>query len=250
MRKRVLVTSGGTSEPIDQVRKITNLSTGRLGSLIADTLTQSGIDVDYMHGEMAAIPSLQMAGMYCVDSVHTLQTTLQERLAQQSYDAVVHAMAVSDYTPRAVLTAQALAEDLAQRLHGYTVSDAVQLVPLIQESILRCRMETGQKIRSDLDNMLLLLERTPKIIGQIKQYQPETSLIGFKLLSGVEESTLLQVAQALLVSNGCDYVVANDQQTITHDAHHAILVNRAGICRRMSTKQEIAGAIAEIVIKG
>ena len=36
----VVITSGGTSEPIDRVRKITNSSTGRLGANIANKLIQ------------------------------------------------------------------------------------------------------------------------------------------------------------------------------------------------------------------
>ena len=36
--KKIIITAGGTTEPIDNVRKITNVSTGKLGSLICDNM--------------------------------------------------------------------------------------------------------------------------------------------------------------------------------------------------------------------
>ena len=37
----IIVTAGGTSEPIDNVRRIANTGTGRLGSLVADELAEA-----------------------------------------------------------------------------------------------------------------------------------------------------------------------------------------------------------------
>ena len=43
MLKNILITSGGTSEPIDRIRSITNTSTGTLGSLIAKAFSAADI---------------------------------------------------------------------------------------------------------------------------------------------------------------------------------------------------------------
>ena len=47
---KVLVTSGATREPIDSVRFISNLSSGRTGALICDALVARGIEVTHVHG--------------------------------------------------------------------------------------------------------------------------------------------------------------------------------------------------------
>ena len=47
---KVLVTSGATREPIDSVRFISNLSSGRTGAAICDALVARGIDVTHVHG--------------------------------------------------------------------------------------------------------------------------------------------------------------------------------------------------------
>jgi len=47
---RVLVTAGGTREPIDDVRVLANTSTGRLGARLADALAAAGHDTLLLHG--------------------------------------------------------------------------------------------------------------------------------------------------------------------------------------------------------
>lgn len=246
--KRVLVTSGGTSEPIDQVRRITNLSTGRLGALIADAFTRAGAEVDYVCGETAARPSLPPAGVHPVGGVASLAETLERLLTERPYFCVVHAMAVSDYTPRRVTTADAIAEAIASLLAAETTPpDRERLEALVREALRQGTAEDAKKISSHLDDMVLLMERTPKVIGRVKALQPETLLVGFKLLAGASEQALVAVAQSLMTRNGCDYVLANDQEQISESRHSALLVGSAGILRRMETKAEIAEAIVEAV---
>ena len=58
MLKNILITSGGTSEPIDRIRSITNTSTGTLGSLIAKAFSaaDSTENIYYIHGKNAILP--------------------------------------------------------------------------------------------------------------------------------------------------------------------------------------------------
>jgi len=46
---KILITSGGTREYIDDVRVLTNLSSGRLGAVIADEAVKLGHDVEQRH---------------------------------------------------------------------------------------------------------------------------------------------------------------------------------------------------------
>lgn len=94
---KVLITSGGTSENIDDVRVLTNKSTGTTGAFLADTLTECGLDVTYLHAVNAVIPKLGCAQ----DSFYSftdLQKQLKFQLSQFEFDFVIHAAAVSDYS--------------------------------------------------------------------------------------------------------------------------------------------------------
>lgn len=92
----VLITSGGTQEPIDDVRLITNKSSGKTAAAIADSLISAGFDVTYLHAKSAAVPILD-----CQKISFLTFTDLKEHLNQQMknpWTAVIHAAAVSDYS--------------------------------------------------------------------------------------------------------------------------------------------------------
>jgi phosphopantothenoylcysteine decarboxylase / phosphopantothenate---cysteine ligase len=94
---KVLITSGGTVEPVDDVRVITNKSTGKTAALLADRLIESGIEVTYLHAAQAALPNL-----VCVQPTFTdfssLKNNLETLLKEDKFHFVVHAAAVSDYS--------------------------------------------------------------------------------------------------------------------------------------------------------
>lgn len=94
---RVLVTAGGTREPIDDVRVIANASTGRLGARIADAAAAAGHDVLLLHGVLAARPVSPQVRREAFDTSDELARLLERHVPE--VDAVVHAAAVSDYVP-------------------------------------------------------------------------------------------------------------------------------------------------------
>ncbi|MDG2148297.1 MAG: phosphopantothenoylcysteine decarboxylase [Planctomycetota bacterium] len=92
----VLVTSGGTREPVDDVRVLTNRSTGRLGAQLADTLSDHGHQVTLLHGKGAARPD---GPAQCVEFETTEELSgLLDRHVPHVH-AVFHAAAVADYLP-------------------------------------------------------------------------------------------------------------------------------------------------------
>jgi phosphopantothenoylcysteine synthetase/decarboxylase len=93
---RVVVTAGGTREPIDAVRVVANTSTGRLGALLAETAVAAGHEVVLMHGVHASLPRAA-----CQRFVFDTHADLGALLAEQApgAGAVFHAAAVSDYVP-------------------------------------------------------------------------------------------------------------------------------------------------------
>lgn len=94
---KVLITSGGTTEPIDDVRVITNKSSGKTAAFIADQLAEAGIEVDYLHAVSAVLPKADLQ-KYEFETFKDLQNQFQTLLTQKKYDWVIHLAAVSDYS--------------------------------------------------------------------------------------------------------------------------------------------------------
>lgn len=94
---RILITSGGTREPIDEVRYISNVSSGATGASLASNLRQRGHQVCLLRGTGSiAVQDLESEQF---SSTADLQERLQQRLGLEKFDAVIMCAAVSDYRP-------------------------------------------------------------------------------------------------------------------------------------------------------
>jgi phosphopantothenoylcysteine decarboxylase / phosphopantothenate---cysteine ligase len=92
---RLLVTAGGTREPIDSVRFIGNRSSGKMGLAVAREAVRLGADVAVVAANMERVePGTET---YSVESVEELRDAVLERAGRA--DALVMAAAVSDFTP-------------------------------------------------------------------------------------------------------------------------------------------------------
>ena len=242
---KVLITAGGTREDIDSVRSIVNNSTGQLGSIIAGEFAKHGAEITYVCGVNAALPSIKNIVIIPIKNVQNLSHTLEEQLSLHKFDCVIHSMAVSDYTPNAVLSVDDVVANILAVMDKHTDIEAH-----IRNAIAKAYKPIDEgKISSKHPELLISLKQTPKIIRQIKTQQPDTVLVGFKLLSGVPEEELMRAAKNLLTKNSCNFVLANDQQNINKDTHKAILINKTGIIQRAGTKHEIAAAIYNAITK-
>jgi phosphopantothenoylcysteine decarboxylase/phosphopantothenate--cysteine ligase len=93
--KRVLVTAGGTREPIDEVRYVGNRSSGRMGVALADEARRRGADVTLVVSNVTVpIPG----GVELVDAP-TAADVEREVLARADADVVLMAAAIADYRP-------------------------------------------------------------------------------------------------------------------------------------------------------
>src|SRR5688572_30390710 len=94
---RCIVTAGPAYEPLDNVRRLTNFSTGRLGTELANFLTAQGHDVTLLIGELATHCGERRAQR---TETFTSAADLDEKLralAPSGSNAVFHAAAVSDF---------------------------------------------------------------------------------------------------------------------------------------------------------
>jgi phosphopantothenate---cysteine ligase (CTP) len=246
----VLITAGGTSEKIDDVRKISNTATGRLGSLVADCfLADESVSVTCLCSENAVLPKNPRARILRISDVQSLQRAVEEEMHARAYDAVIHSMAVSDYRVKYSAPSEWLAAQLAKSI-GNGSQSPESLAAQIHAALLAYNGgDRPKKISSDIENVFLCLEKTPKIIGLFKKLQPQTILVGFKLLAGVEEAELFGAARNLMKRNGCDFVLANDQEQIDENRHEAVLLGKDHSITRLHTKAEIAAAIKEHVMR-
>ena len=191
----VLVTSGGTREPIDGVRVIANSSTGATGAAIADALANAGFSVTLLRAKNSIAPNMTVEERFFV-TVRDLDALCLELLSTQHYDLVVHAAAVSDFVVESVVVdGQRRATPLTGKLSSASRL-SVELVP-------------GKKILPELKSY---------------SHNPAIKLVGFKLTDGASAEEIRSAVTKVLAS-GADLVVHNDQQTMAQtravlwDAH-------------------------------
>jgi len=95
--KKALVTAGPTYEAIDPVRFIGNHSSGKMGYAIAEELASRGAEVTLVSGPVSLKPRNEKIRLMPVSSAEEMHTTCTA--GSSTYDIVVMAAAVADYTP-------------------------------------------------------------------------------------------------------------------------------------------------------
>jgi len=208
----VIVTSGHTSEPIDRVRILANHSTGELGQKIAHELALRSVRVDYVYGGHRPQKKRGYINQIEIKTFQDLEETLHNLFTTKRIDAIIHAMAVSDY----------------------------RAIGMVQEGV---RVPIPNKISSDNEELTLVFAKNKKLISQFKAWSPKTILVGFKLLVDVSEAELLATAEASMKKNKADLLVANDLCDISPDHHDAFILEKGEVAW-LSTKQDIANHLA------
>lgn len=239
----ILITAGGTIEKIDDVRSISNHSTGKLGKEIAEFFLTSGYKVTYVCSKQAVKPAAnERLSLLTIETTKELETTLLEQFHLQAFDAIIHSMAVSDFTTETALTEDLLIEQLAQKIIAEPQSTIADLKKILHQQLtdLANPTQKNRKISSNSNRLLLFLKKNPKIIAMIREKQPTALLVGFKLLVDVSEHELIQVGTALLEKNNCDFVLANDLEQINAKQHKGFLIDKNGKITTANTKKDIA----------
>ena len=178
-----IVTAGPTFEPLDDVRRLTNFSTGRLGTELANFLTARGHKVTLLIGESATWPGARKA-----KSVIVFSTTADLRAKLKSFrgkkvHAIFHAAAVSDFTFGKMFT-----RDAAGKLKPF---------------------QPSKKISTRGGNLFVELAPTPKIIAELRGWFPKTKIIGWKFEAHGKRTNAIGAAQRQIVDCDTDACVAN-----------------------------------------
>jgi len=252
MGKTIIITSGPTNEQIDAVMKITNMSTGALGAVIADAFIKNADDADidkiyYISPKLAHKPrsSTNKIELLTIESTQDLLDTLTTLLTTQHVDVVVHAAAVGDYKAAYTIRAEDLIDEIWDSVKSGRVSGKNGLMAIFENP--RAVQNDETKISSYEPHLMTMMALTPKVIGSIKKLSPNTKLVGFKLLEGVSREELFEVADRLRAKNQADFIVANDLSKIGGGKHWAMIVGPDGVVAECETKDEIAQAIIRLV---
>jgi phosphopantothenoylcysteine decarboxylase / phosphopantothenate---cysteine ligase len=120
--KTVVVTAGGTREPIDAVRFVGNRSSGRMGAAIAAEARRRGAEVTLI---AANISVDEPAGVEVVQTP-TAADLARETLARANADVIVMAAAVTDYRPAEPMQAKRPKDDDSWRLELEPTDDVLR----------------------------------------------------------------------------------------------------------------------------
>jgi len=177
---RVLVTAGGTAEPVDGVRVLTNTSTGATGAGIATQLARAGHEVVLLRAR-SAIAADGPCREETFVTFAELDAALRRLLGTARFDAVIHAAAVSDYGVDSIVSA------------GGVVPAGVN-----------GKIESGHA-------PLLRLHLHPKLVDGLRALSPAPlTVVAFKLTHGADRGQAAAAVGKLFGHSGADYVVHND----------------------------------------
>lgn len=243
MKKKILITAGPTNEYIDEVMKITNMSTGRLGIELTKNYLNEGYEVTliatrsvirsnlYERYNLGNNPNLKTIPIETTEDM--LQALVNE--SKNKYDLVIHSSAVGDYKPEFSFRMEDLAEELANAIKQGIITKEEILSILTNP---KCKVNDDTKISSYEPHLTVKLTLTPKLISRLRELFPEATLIGFKLLENVTKEHLLEVARKLCIKNNMDYIIANDLHDLRQGTHLSFLVNKDGYQNEQFTSPE------------
>lgn len=252
----IAITAGGTSENVDGVRKLTNVSTGKLGweclEAVLDFFSTSETEfhIYYIHTETAYIGEMSEADSAKVDFISVTDAASVYNVVDQltkniSVTHFIHSMAISDFTFSYAVTVENLAHELYQKLNENPKLSAEEIKKTITQP--ESSYSEDSKISSK-EPLLIGLKTTRKVISLIKKNNPDTFLVGFKLLRNVTEKDLMREAQKLTNQNGCDMVFANELSRISGSDHTGLLIKKGVVVARPKGKDEIAREIVREMI--
>jgi phosphopantothenoylcysteine synthetase/decarboxylase len=203
----ILVTAGNTIVPIDRVRCITNVFTGRTGTTIALHCQERGHCVTLLssHPELIAMLSGNKSPQqhWTVEPYRTfadLRDRLSQSLSSGPIDVLIHCAAVSDYEAAGIYApdphTRFRPEDARWQGSGPHAPGLVD--------------RSAGKIKSDEPELWLRLIRTPKLIDLVRgDWAFRGILTKFKLEVGVSDQELLEIAEESRRQSGAEFMVAN-----------------------------------------
>lgn len=222
--KKIIITGGPTNERIDEVMKITNMSTGGTSVALAETFASHGYEVIAILNNMVKLEPGENLRVVHVENTDDMLAALENEARADNIDAIIHAAAVGDYKGEFTFLLEDLADEIFAELPN--IKSAEDLLKILEDP--KCKLDNSSKISSYQKNLTVKLGLTTKIISKLRFWYPNTLLIGCKLLDNVEKGELFDVATALCNKNDMDYILANDLADLQQGKPARYLVNKDG----------------------
>jgi len=217
--RRVVVSAGGTREPLDPVRFLGNRSSGRQGTALAAAARDRGADVVLVAAHLE-VPA--PTGVRVVPVSTALE--LEEAMVREAADAdvVVMAAAVADYRPAAVSAGKIKKEE---------AGDALSVELVRNPDIL-------QRLAADA--------RTPRADGSHRV------VVGFAAETEQDPAELLRIGRAKLQRKGCDLLVLNRvgwTEGFATEGNAVTVLARTGdtLAEASGSKEQVAHRILDVV---
>ncbi|RJP26582.1 MAG: phosphopantothenoylcysteine decarboxylase [Candidatus Omnitrophota bacterium] len=211
--RQILITAGPTFAPLDSVRSIVNRSSGKMGCALAEECLRQGAIVHYCAGRTSLTPSSDSPALtiHSFETVDDLAALIQRCLATNRIDALLMAAAVLDYVPETMLENKKSSQD---------------------------------------ERWQITLKRSMKIIEQIRKWDTQVLIVGFKLETNITQDELIAKAEDLIRRSDAAMVLANRTEEVTEKNHSGILVERINereiiVSEPLSTREAVARKIVE-----
>jgi phosphopantothenate-cysteine ligase len=232
----VVVTGGGTVAPVDDVRLLSNVSSGRLASAITESFLARGASVWHVHAPSAMVPIKRHARFDLDATDPSAELDRLTRLRRRWLDVRdrLHVVplregTVADYAVALRATLEARPIDVA--VLAMAVTD------------FEPEPQSG-KLSSDAESLVVRCRRTPKVIRSVRDWAPSVYLVGFKLLSNVPVDELIRRAEEAGRVNRADLTVANDLQTLRQGRHTLHLVRPGAEPETLAPGDDLADRLA------
>jgi len=217
---KILCTSGPAREYIDEIRFVSNDSSGRMGIEIAKEASARGADVLLINGKSTVkVPS--NLNVKDVISANDFKKEIEYELESKDYDFFICAAAISDYSP-------------TEYISGKISTDNVKELQI---------------------NMRL----TPKIIDVARQKNHKVFIVAFKAETNLSKNDLIERAYARLVKSDADMIVANDvgkegsdaksRGFESHDNEVYIIDKEKHVTHIKHSKRHIASKILDLALE-
>jgi phosphopantothenate---cysteine ligase (CTP) len=212
----VVVTGGGTVAPIDDVRFITNMSSGRFSAAIGEACLRRGATVWHVHTAFAQVP-FQRFARFDLDAEEPTAEIARLTELRREWRTVRDRLNLVALKPGRVAD---YAKTLARLLRAEPIDIAFLAMAV---SDFEPEPVAG-KISSEGPEMVVRCSRTRKVIRSVRDWAPGVFLVGFKLLSGSSTDELIRQSEEGCRKNRADLTVGNELQLLRAGRHTLHLV--------------------------
>ena len=219
--QQVLITAGGTREPLDPVRYLGNKSSGKQGVALAEAALAAGATVTLIHAPLE-VPVPAGVKLQRIETARELRAATLAAAA--TADVIIMAAAVADFRPANLSTGKI-------------------------------------KKRDNVPDPVIELVRNPDILVELVAHRAAQNqsqlIVGFAAETGDERGDATFYAQAKLIRKGCDLLVVNEvgpgesgaERVFGQDDNHVeiLALDGASPVQTGGSKREVADAVVHLI---